>query len=100
MKSAVETSAEELKINDIRNVVNFDYHNSSKITCAELEDYPTVKTNRYCVLFLTQNSMSQAGMLLSIVEGEIQEVPSVLKFYASFVKQRKHLVCKTLEKER
>ena len=44
--------------------------------------------------------MGWSGKLISCVEDANKEVPSVFKSYASFIKRRKYMAQKTLEKGR
>ena len=85
---ATDVAARGLDINDIKHVINYDYPNSSEDYVHRIGRTARSDKTGIAYTFFTQNNMGQSGKLISILEEANQEVPTMLKFYASFVKQR------------
>ena len=85
---ATDVAARGLDISDIKHVINYDYPNNSEDYVHRIGRTARGATTGVAYTFFTQSNMGQSGKLISILEEANQEVPTMLKFYANFVKQR------------
>ncbi len=85
---ATDVAARGLDISDIKHVINYDYPASSEDYVHRIGRTARQDKTGVAYTFFTQNNMGQSGKLISILEEAKQEVPTMLKFYANFVKQR------------